>query len=486
MAEAKEKIRSYRFGDFIVDERRGALQRQGADVPLRPKTWGVLHQLMLHRGELVTKQALLDAVWCDRIVSEGVVAKSVREIRQALGDENRAVIRTVSGRGYIFDVPVTVETTAGGDPAHRWRSGALGVALLVVVAVVWNVILVAKNGERQSIDPVAYQRYLEARFLFNRRFDGDLARAEQLYLEATRIDPQFGRAWAGLAGVYWVRTDLQLDESTRLSIPEAIEAMALPIERALRADPDLAEAHIRATTYYKMKGDAPRSRDHAARALALAPTDPLVLAYTGRRVDESMSPEASASLFREMIAVDPLSLTTRINFVDWLIRQRRLEDARREIEAALSLFPEANNSFAYSAALIDLFEGDFEAAAETARALPADADHRQERMTLLVMALKAQGLAEQAAEDRLRLENASDEWAALRIAEIHAFAGAEDESFAWLREVSRRVAGDSPYRQRFWYHVNTSPFLVDLKDDPRWRRLREEYEMRTVNQRRAG
>ena len=565
MAEAEEQIRRYRFGDFIVDERRGALQRNGEDVPLRPKSWGVLRQLLLHRGELVTKQALLDAVWRDRVVSEGVVAKSVREIRQALGDESRVVVRTVPGRGFLFDAPVMVETTAGPDRdgaggalaapetdrptdstpasplaasplmpqvlpksaralrlAHGWWQGVLGVTLLAVVAVVWSVVLrdvdsaprgangsplsntralpsqvvsqmseqqrvdPANQGERRPVDQVAYQRYLEARFLFNRRFDGDLARAEQLYLEATRIDPQFGRAWAGLAGVYWVRTDLHLDESIRLSIPEAVEAMRLPIERALQADPDLAEAHIRAKTYYEMSGDVARARDHAARALALAPDDPLVLAYAGRGNDEAMTSAAQVSLFRKTIAADPLSLLPRHNLIDWLIRERRLEEARREIEAALSLFPEATGSLAYFAALIELFEGNYEAAAETARALPAEADQQHEGITLLVMALKAQGLAELAAEARLSLESDSGEWAALRVAEIHAFTGSDDKSFAWLREVSRRVTGDLLYRQRFWHHVEMSPFLVELKDDPRWRRLCEEYEVLTENQRQVG
>lgn len=671
MAEAAEQDRRYRYGDFVVNERRGALQRNGEDVPLRPKSWGVLRHLVLHRGELVTKRALLDAVWRGRVVSEGVVAKSVREIRQALGDEKRAVVRTVPGRGYLFDAPVRVETTADEDrdepgqspaaletdlaadsslatpvvsslppvpsasragrfAAHRWRHGVLGVLLIVAIAVAWGVALravdsqprgadasqpaplmrslavlpfedlstdgeqrfladrmaeeilnllatsdeltviarslsfafrdepadvttigrrlnvayvlegslrrsddtlrvavqlvdardgvevwsasydrplgdtlglqseiasevsdqlhvyLANLGEQRPVDPVAYQRYLEARFLFNRRFAGDLARAEQLYLEATRIDPQFGRAWAGLAGVYWVRTDLHLDESIRLSIPEAVEAMALPIARALQADPDLAEAHIRARIYYEMKGDVPRARDHAARALALAPDDPLVLAYTGRGIEESMPPEAQGPLFRKTIAVNPLSLTPRYNFVDWLIRQRRLQEARSEIEAALLLFPGASEQFVYASALIDLFEGDFEAAAAAAKTLPAEADQLHYRTALLVMAWEAQGLTDLAVEARSNLESASDEWAALRVAEIHAFTGAEDESFAWLRKVSRRVAGDLTYRQRFWDHVDTSPFLVELKDDPRWRRLWEEFEMLTANQRQAG
>ena len=661
MEEAGEQIRRYRCGDFVIDERRGVLQRHGEDVPLRPKTWGVLRQLVRHRGELVTKQSLLDAVWPRRIVSEGVVAKSVREIREALGDENRAVVRTVPGRGYIFDAPVTLEAAAedgrdepgasaaaretdpaaGGIPTtpvasslppmspaprkalpgpQRWRHASLGLLLLLVVAVVSSVVprtddspprravdspfappersiavlpfedmspdgdqryladgmaeeilnllaaseeltVIARtssfafreepadvrtigrrlnvaylvegslrrsdddlrvavqlvdtrdgtrawsasydrktrdtlglqseiagavsdqlhvrlvdSGDRRPVDPVAYQRYMEARFLFNRRIDGDLAQAEALYREATRIDPDFARAWAGLAGVYWVRTDISHGDSIRLSIPEAVDAMALPIERALQADPDLAEAHVRAFIYFCETGDPARARDHLARAQALAPNDPLVLSSLTWPVGGSEPPESRVAVSRKIIAVDPLSLTPRYNLVHFLILERLLVEARREIEAALSLFPEATGSFAYQSALIDLLEGDFEAAAAAAETLPNETDRLYEKTALLATVWDAQGLTDRTAEVLAHLEQEPGDWAALRLAEIHAYRGAEDEAFAWLREALHRAARDPGQRNLFWQVISDSPFLGELEADPRWHALRAEAE----------
>src|SRR5262249_42903593 len=65
--------------------------RRGADVmPLRPKSFAVLRYLAERPGELVTKRALLDAVWDDLAVSEEVVRVSAREIRVALGDDASA------------------------------------------------------------------------------------------------------------------------------------------------------------------------------------------------------------------------------------------------------------------------------------------------------------------------------------------------------------------------------------------------------------
>src|SRR5262245_25933027 len=64
------------FAPFQLDLRAGQLSRDGVPVPLRPKTFAVLQHLAQGPGELVTKQALLDAVWGDVAVSEDVVRLS--------------------------------------------------------------------------------------------------------------------------------------------------------------------------------------------------------------------------------------------------------------------------------------------------------------------------------------------------------------------------------------------------------------------------
>jgi DNA-binding winged helix-turn-helix (wHTH) protein len=89
------------FPPFQLDLRAGQLRRGVTPVPLRPKTFAVLQTLAERPGELLTKQALLDAVWRDVVVSEDVVRLSVGELRAALGDERAAprFIETVTRRG---------------------------------------------------------------------------------------------------------------------------------------------------------------------------------------------------------------------------------------------------------------------------------------------------------------------------------------------------------------------------------------------------
>jgi DNA-binding winged helix-turn-helix (wHTH) protein len=92
------------FPPFQLDLRAGQLRHNATPVPLRPKTFAVLRNLAERPNELVTKRALLDAVWGAVAVSEDVVRLSVGELRTALNDVRAAprFIETVPRRGYRF------------------------------------------------------------------------------------------------------------------------------------------------------------------------------------------------------------------------------------------------------------------------------------------------------------------------------------------------------------------------------------------------
>src|SRR5262249_50691746 len=72
-----------------------------AMVHLPPKTFAVLRLLIEQAGQLVTKEALLEAIWPDTVVSEAVLTVCVGELRKALRDSAQAprFIQTVHRRG---------------------------------------------------------------------------------------------------------------------------------------------------------------------------------------------------------------------------------------------------------------------------------------------------------------------------------------------------------------------------------------------------
>lgn len=95
---------SLRFGAFAFDEADARLLADGQPVALAPKAFSVLAELLRNGGQLVTKDALLDAVWGHRHVSESVLKTTVSELRAALGDDAKSPrwVETASRRGYRF------------------------------------------------------------------------------------------------------------------------------------------------------------------------------------------------------------------------------------------------------------------------------------------------------------------------------------------------------------------------------------------------
>ena len=104
------------FPPFRLDPANAQLWRDDEEIRLRPKTFDVLRYLVDHPGQLVTKEALLDAIWPDVTVGDSLPATSVKELRRALDDDAKSprFIETVHRRGYRFIASVT--TTMEPEP----------------------------------------------------------------------------------------------------------------------------------------------------------------------------------------------------------------------------------------------------------------------------------------------------------------------------------------------------------------------------------
>jgi DNA-binding winged helix-turn-helix (wHTH) protein/tetratricopeptide (TPR) repeat protein len=97
-----------RFAGYELDPQRAELRGQdGEAIKLRPKSFDMLRVLATNAGRIVSKQELIETVWPNLNVSEDGLFQCIRDIRTALGDGRREVVRAVSGRGYILDVEVT-------------------------------------------------------------------------------------------------------------------------------------------------------------------------------------------------------------------------------------------------------------------------------------------------------------------------------------------------------------------------------------------
>jgi len=107
----------YEFGGFHLETSRRLLTTEGgAPVALTPKAFDTLLYLLEHRGRVVTKEALLEAVWPDTQVEENNLSQNISALRKALGgsrSENRFIV-TVPGRGFNFVATVTTGRRSAG------------------------------------------------------------------------------------------------------------------------------------------------------------------------------------------------------------------------------------------------------------------------------------------------------------------------------------------------------------------------------------
>jgi len=118
------------LGDYRIDEHARRLWRgDGSEVDLPGRAFDVLLVLLRHRGRVVARSELLDAVWYDSDVTDAALSQALSLARRALGSDGHRLIRTVPGRGYCIDSLVEPERRAAAegapDPAPVVRSDTL-------------------------------------------------------------------------------------------------------------------------------------------------------------------------------------------------------------------------------------------------------------------------------------------------------------------------------------------------------------------------
>ena len=102
-----------RFAGFELDQQRVELRgADGASIKLRPKTFEILRRFATSGGRVLSKQELMESVWPNVHVGEDSLFQCIRELRAALGDDRRQLIKLASGGGYLLTAEVLAE------PAH--------------------------------------------------------------------------------------------------------------------------------------------------------------------------------------------------------------------------------------------------------------------------------------------------------------------------------------------------------------------------------
>ncbi len=94
----------FQFDEYVLDAERLRLTRAGEVIPTHPKVAETLLALLEQRGEVVSKEDLMNRLWPDTFVEEANLKQNIYVLRRALGDDKGEprYIATIPKRGYRF------------------------------------------------------------------------------------------------------------------------------------------------------------------------------------------------------------------------------------------------------------------------------------------------------------------------------------------------------------------------------------------------
>ena len=111
---------------------------EGKAVNLRSQSAEVLSVLAARPGEIVSKDALMQAVWPDTFVTDDSLTQCIADIRRALGDDAHVIVETVPKRGYRLNADPSAAAdpnAAAGTERAKTRFSQRGFILAAIVLV---------------------------------------------------------------------------------------------------------------------------------------------------------------------------------------------------------------------------------------------------------------------------------------------------------------------------------------------------------------
>lgn len=150
-----------RIGAFSYDIATGVLTSgEGHSVTLRPQTAAVLRDLLAHRGDVVSREAIMSRVWPKTTVTEDSVTQCIREIRAALGEDGHRLLKTFPKRGYMLETS-EVWNEEGTTPGGGAGWARLAIAGLAALAIMAGVLLWPRAAERDERPVIVVTSFLD-------------------------------------------------------------------------------------------------------------------------------------------------------------------------------------------------------------------------------------------------------------------------------------------------------------------------------------
>jgi adenylate cyclase len=254
-------------------------------------------------------------------------------------------------------VRITAQLIDARSDKHVWSQqydrdlkDVFAVQAEIAHAIVEALQIQFKSGQptllaQETASGRAHELYLKGLYYWHRRHNDEVSLALDQFRAATKEDPNYAAAWAGLALTYAILPQYHGTYDHTLAIREGKTAAA----RALKLDPDNAEAHAAlGQIAQELEWDWPAAEQHLDEAIRLDPRNATAHQWRAElysvlgRHDDALD-EADRAL-----AIDPLSSVIRNVRALVLWRAGRQAEALAEFKAIMT------RDSAYQAARVNM------------------------------------------------------------------------------------------------------------------------------------
>ena len=265
------------------------------------------------------------------------------DVRQIGRQLNVEAVLEGSVRKAGNELRITAQLNRVSDGTHLW-SRTFDRKLRDVFAVQQEIAQsIARQLQAGEVPPAvaagnleAYARYQEGLYFFNQhQIPDSYWKAIGRYQQAIQIDPNFARAYAGMADAY-----AYLAENFAVWPKEVFPKAREAADKALALDDNLAEAHTsRGIVKLDYEWDREGARREFQRALQLDPGSGWVHHWVAHSLETQGKLDEAMKEMRAALALDPLSIPIHWDVANELLSTGRFDEAAKFLDHAADLFP---------------------------------------------------------------------------------------------------------------------------------------------------
>jgi adenylate cyclase len=299
--------------------------------------------------ELISTMSKIDQVEVISRTSVMQFKRNPRPIREVSRELDAGTVLEGSVRKSGSKLRVTVQMIDAARDRHVWAESydrdlqdvfAIQSDIAKQVAEALRLRILPAETEKLEKGPTAntgaYLMYLKGRFYWNERTREGLQKAIEYFSEATKIDPNYARAYAGLADCYTI-----LENWGYIPPAEAGPKREMYVAKALELDDSLAEAHVaKATILGSRELNFAEAEREYKRAIELNPNYATAHHFYGNGIlgPQGRHEEAISEL-KEAKRLDPLSLMISANLGDRFLEAGMIEEAEKQFRSILEGAP---------------------------------------------------------------------------------------------------------------------------------------------------